>query len=162
MHVYAWISPDGVTTCLLVPDMPVYQASHTSHFLHSLSKVLQISSSLSRCFCSQLSSWLPRMSPLTSHEHLEPLSLHLVLRVSALHELCRIMDDRMHSLHDCTTIIPHGETERERQSTCLWLESVENHQMHCLMPSDNLIVKNSGTQAGIEPTAFGVPTNPLL
>ncbi len=31
--------------------------------------------------------------------------------------------------------------------------------MYCLMPSDNFIVKISGTQAGIEPTTFGVPTH---
>ncbi len=28
--------------------------------------------------------------------------------------------------------------------------------MYCPMPSDNFIVKKSGTQAGIEPTTFGV------
>ncbi len=35
------------------------------------------------------------------------------------------------------------------------IENVDNHQMCCLMPSDNFIVKKSGTQAGIEPTTFG-------
>ncbi len=39
------------------------------------------------------------------------------------------------------------------------LETVENHRMYCLMPSDNFIVRKSGTQAGIEPTNFGVPTH---
>ncbi len=39
------------------------------------------------------------------------------------------------------------------------LETVENHRMYCLMPSDNFIVKKSRTQAGIEPTTFGVPTH---
>ncbi len=39
------------------------------------------------------------------------------------------------------------------------LESVENHRMYCLMPSDNFILKKSGTQAGIEPTTFGAPTH---
>ncbi len=39
------------------------------------------------------------------------------------------------------------------------LETVENHRMYCLMPSDNFIVKKSGTQAGIELTTFGVPTH---
>ncbi len=34
------------------------------------------------------------------------------------------------------------------------LETVENHRMYCLMPSDNFILKKSGTQAGIEPTTF--------
>ncbi len=41
------------------------------------------------------------------------------------------------------------------------LETVEKHRMYCLMPSDNFIVKKSGTQAGIEPTTFG-GTDPLL
>ncbi len=39
------------------------------------------------------------------------------------------------------------------------LETVENHRMYCLMPSDNFIVKKSGIQAGIKPTTFGVPTH---
>ncbi len=39
------------------------------------------------------------------------------------------------------------------------LEIVENHWMYYLMPSDDFIVKKSGTQAGIEPTTFGVLTH---
>ncbi len=39
------------------------------------------------------------------------------------------------------------------------LETVEDHQMYCLMLSVSFIVKKSGTQAGIEPTTFGVPTH---
>ncbi len=39
------------------------------------------------------------------------------------------------------------------------LETVEKHRMYCLMPSNNFMVKKSGTQAGIEPTTFGAPTH---
>ncbi len=39
------------------------------------------------------------------------------------------------------------------------LETVENHLLYCLMPSNNFIVKKSGTQAGIESTTFGVLTH---
>ncbi len=39
------------------------------------------------------------------------------------------------------------------------LETAENHRMYCLIPSDNFIVKKSGTQAGIKPTTFGVLTH---
>ncbi len=35
------------------------------------------------------------------------------------------------------------------------LETVENHRMYCLMPSDNVIVKKSGTQAGIDLQSSG-------
>ncbi len=39
------------------------------------------------------------------------------------------------------------------------LETVENHRMYCLMPSDNFIVKKFRTQAGFEPgTAEGRQT----
>ncbi len=38
------------------------------------------------------------------------------------------------------------------------LETVENHRMYCLMPSDIFILKKARTQAGIEPK-FGVPTH---
>ncbi len=39
------------------------------------------------------------------------------------------------------------------------LETVENHRMYCLMPSENFMLRKCGTQAGIEPTTFGVPTH---
>ncbi len=42
------------------------------------------------------------------------------------------------------------------------LETVDNHRMYCLMSSDNFIVKKSRTQAGIEPTTFGVLTLTFL
>ncbi len=70
-----------------------------------------------------------------------------------------------YNLHGCSHLIVSYNAERgDREEApihmpMIRLKTVENHRMYCLMPSDNFTVKKSGTQAGIEPTTFGVPTH---
>ncbi len=57
--------------------------------------------------------------------------------------------------HTIFTVREDGEVEPIHM-LMIRLETVENHQMYCLMPSDDFIVKKSGTQARIKPTTFEV------
>ncbi len=49
-------------------------------------------------------------------------------------------------------IVSYNAERELNRMPMIRLETVENHRMYCLMPSDNFIVK-TGTQTGIEPTS---------